>query len=587
MKQWFYDLSLRKKIIFSFFTLTIITLFLLTFITSKLVEQKITPNNNKSEYTFLMDDTGTMVLHPELAGKSVKDHPLFQKILSGDSKNGQFTADGMIVSYNFDPTSKKFVGMVRPKEVTATDITASILGSNLIIGIFILLLTFVIAGYLSSYIDHYTCKINGVIQMIKDGDFGLKFDDVNKKLIRIDLGIDTNDEFGKLLHGLDDILTVLQNFSQDLRKLTVGIINGELKTRINDKSYKGDLQKIVIGTNRIIDVSVGPINDATRILQEMSTGNLSVYMEGEYKGDHAIIRDAINITIKSLNALLGEVKSVVNNVDSSSKKVADTGQELSAGAAQQAAAIEEISSSIREIGSQIDSNAANAGKANDLSNKVKDEAAAGNSQMSKMVSAMNAIDESSKSISKIIKVIDEIAFQTNLLALNAAVEAARAGKHGKGFAVVAEEVRNLAARSAEAAKETTSLIDNSNEKVKHGSTLATSTAEALTRIVTGVSDVAEFVKEISAASSEQSQGVSQVGIGMKRIETVTQKNTQAAEETAKAADLLISESVQLLGILNKFKLDESAFTSKKSAAVESDDSTLSISSSAPKIKLVA
>ncbi|MBF0208718.1 MAG: methyl-accepting chemotaxis protein, partial [Oligoflexia bacterium] len=505
----------------------------------------------------------TMLIHPEWEGQNLKDEPLVNTILKNEQKKGEFEFSGRTILYSYDPPTKKYVGYSIDKSKEVREMIREIIISNLILGLVVFALLFVVVIFITHYFNSSFEKLVGLLNMLRNGDFGLRFDDATQKLIRKDLGITNNDEFGKCFRSFGEILSILQNFSQDLRKLTVATIDGDLKIRLDEQGYCGDFRKIIAGVNRIIEVIIRPINDATKILQKVSTGDLTVKMEGEYKGDHAVVRDAINTTVQALNRIIGEVKVVVMNVDSSTKKVANTGQSLSTGAAQQAAALEQISSALRQIGGQIESNAANSSKANSLSDKVKEEAVSGNTQMSNMVTAMTDIDGSSKNISKIIKVIDEIAFQTNLLALNAAVEAARAGKHGKGFAVVAEEVRNLAARSAEAAKETTALIANSNEKVKHGSSIAATTAEALARIVSGITEVADFMRQISDASQEQSQGVSQINQGMKRIESVTQKNTSAAEETADAAGMLNGQSVQLLQLVNKFHLDEQEMSMEK------------------------
>lgn len=269
-------------------------------------------------------------------------------------------------------------------------------------------------------------------------------------------------------------------------------------------------------------------------------------------------RDGTRIALKgvsdNLNQTISQILAVSERISAGSGQVADSSQSLSQGATEQASSLEEISASLNQMAAQTTANAENAKQTKKLASIAQAAAQKGSAQMQEMVSAMGEINEAGQSISKIIKVIDEIAFQTNLLALNAAVEAARAGQHGKGFAVVAEEVRNLAARSAKAAAETTALIEGSIGKTENGSSIAHQTAAALQGIVSGIDDVSGLIGEIADASTEQAQGVAEINQGVSQIDHVTQQNTAIAEESAAAAEDLSGQAQLLQQALQHFIL---------------------------------
>ncbi len=386
--------------------------------------------------------------------------------------------------------------------------------------------------------------------------------DVNGKVVAGDLknisfSISNRDEMGELAIMKKKIVQTIQELAEETNGLTKAATNGDLKTRGNEKHFHGAYREIIAGVNSTLDATIHPIQEAVSVLKYMADGDLRHSMQGEYKGDHAALKSNINSTIGAIADVLQNVIEIVEQVTRGSAQVADASTSLSHGASQQAAALEEISSSMHELASQTRINAENANQANIVALDANSIAQRGNAEMEQLGSAMSAINESSKNISKIIKVIDEIAFQTNLLALNAAVEAARAGRHGKGFAVVAEEVRSLAARSAKAAKETADLIESAVETAGKGTQIAARTAQALEEIMLASVKVRDIVGEIASASNEQAQGISQVNLGLAQIDRVTQQNTAAAEECASAAEELSKQAVELNRVVSsRFQLGQ-------------------------------
>ncbi len=400
------------------------------------------------------------------------------------------------------------------------------------------------------YLKREVDRISNSLAMIAAGDFSIS--DKNED----------PDEYTEKEHelltwlniGLFDVKNSILKLSSGTQKLVSAALDGKLDERANENEHDGEFRKIIEGMNATLDATTKPIKEAVKCLEKMAEGDLDTAVTGDYKGDHAIIKNALNKTIDSINEILSQVLMAVDQVNTGARQVSDASQSLSQGASESASSLEEISSSMHQINAGAKHNAENASQADQLAKETSGTAESGYAQVIEMTAAMNEINEAAASVSKIIKSIDEIAFQTNLLALNAAVEAARAGKHGKGFTVVAEEVRNLAQRSAKAAKETSEMIENSIKKTTAGTKIADNTSKALEEIVKRVTKVTDLVGEIASSSKEQTQGIMQVNQGLGQVDQVTQQNTATAEESAAASEELSSQAVELAALLAKFKL---------------------------------
>ena len=363
-------------------------------------------------------------------------------------------------------------------------------------------------------------------------------------------------EIGQLAEAMHIMKTNIQSLLEETEILTKAAVDGKLSYRANASEHAGEYGIIVGKINSLLDTILAPVKESYRVLEEVATGNLCVGVEGDYAGDHAKIKDTLNGTINSLNEIIYDFNIAAEQVSSSAKQVSEGSQELSQGATEQASSIEELNATITEIAAQTRDNALKASSANVLVLKAKSNAEIGNDHMKTMLKSMNEINEASKSISKIIGVIDEIAFKTNILALNAAVEAARAGQYGKGFAVVADEVKNLAEKSAGAARETAALIEISISKVESGTVISKDTAKTLADISEDIVKTVGLVGDIASASNEQASAIAQLNKGIEQVAHVVQENSATAEEAAAASEELSSQAEMLKLLIAKFILKE-------------------------------
>jgi methyl-accepting chemotaxis protein len=359
--------------------------------------------------------------------------------------------------------------------------------------------------------------------------------DVNQKV-----DITRRDEFGDLANAFRQMIAYLQEMANAADRLAQGDLVADVTPRSEEDRLGNAFSQMIANLQKVI-------GDIVQVSQKLAEGNLRAMPEVEYRGDFARIKSALEMALGGLNGTIGQTNAVVEQVVPSVEQIRAISQGLASSAEEQSSAAEEVASSLEETDAQVRSNAEGANVANQLVSQTTNVANAGQEKMKAMTNAMDTIAASSQQISKIIKVIDEIAFQTNLLALNAAVEAARAGQHGRGFAVVAQEVRNLAGRSAKAAKETAELIEDTGRRVQEGVSIAGETEAALGDIVQNVLKVKDLVAEIAAASEDQARGVAQVNTAMVQVNQGAQAASQQSEELASTAD----ELGHLAGVLRE------------------------------------
>ncbi|TAN50673.1 MAG: PAS domain-containing protein [Methylococcaceae bacterium] len=353
----------------------------------------------------------------------------------------------------------------------------------------------------------------------------------------------------------------------EMSELVKSAIMGDFTRRAKLEGKEGFFKIMAESMNKLLETSETSLDEVVRVLNALARGDLTETIDNEYFGTFGRLKDDSNKTVHNLKNLIEDIKVAVESISTGAREIANGNADLSHRTEEQASSLEETASSMEQLSATVKQNADSALQANQMSMAASQVAAKGGSVVHEVVRTMTDINTSARKIVDIISVIDGIAFQTNILALNAAVEAARAGEQGRGFAVVAAEVRNLAQRSAAAAKEIKTLISDSVDKVEIGADLVNQAGNTMEDIVSSVKRVTDIMAEITAASAEQSSGIEQVNTAITQIDEVTQQNAALVEQAAAAAESLTEQAQTLLQSVSVFKL--SATGGSKALALRS------------------
>jgi methyl-accepting chemotaxis protein len=407
-------------------------------------------------------------------------------------------------------------------------------------------------------------------------------------------------DFDTLMQSLWRIRESVESLIEEIRLLINAAEMGDLKARSDNRMLRGEYRMALDNINCLLDLIIKPINESATVLGNIAVGQFDRRVEGDYKGDHAIIKNALNDTVNSMKLVLtdltsqmsymakgdytkrivsdylgewGDMKSAYNQtvnsvryvlnqtrdssqaVDGAAESLGVLSHELSQASTEQSASIRDIMQSVDGFANQIHNNATNTVKANELIKQVDAKTEICNQSMLGLEQSMEKLSQSSAAILKLGSVINEISLQTNLLALNAAVEAARAGEHGKGFAVVADEVRNLAVRSAKSVEETTALVEQSLVDIKTSKLKTGETAADLRAIQEDMQRVTRLIEEIKHTSQMQSDTSQQILSGIEQISIATDISSKTAEKTANASESLIKQSEKMIELMGQFVLD--------------------------------
>jgi len=403
-------------------------------------------------------------------------------------------------------------------------------------------------------------KVSDVMSAVADGDLDADVPYLGRKdeIGEMAAAVEVFKQNGRAMRDMNAQEAAMRAKSDDLQAGMAVVVDaaaqGDFRRRIEKDYGDENLNRFAQNINALLVGVDNGVSEVSRVIESLAQGDLTRSMEGDFRGVFAGLQSNVNQTLVKLRETMGEVRSSTEGISGNANELRSAADDLSKRTEQQAAALEETSAALDEITAVVRNSTDRAQEASQMVSEAKEKTEESSKVVGDAVSAMDRIEQASREISQIINVIDEIAFQTNLLALNAGVEAARAGEAGKGFAVVAQEVRELAQRSATAAKDIKALITKSGEEVGRGVSLVQKTGNALSEIETRVLAINEHIHSIATAAREQSTGLQEVSTAINQMDQVTQRNAAMVEETSAATHKLSSEAGHLVSLVARFKL---------------------------------
>ena len=562
-------------------------------------QQEIVDNAKSYEETIIIDtDRALFTEYTARVAEYVKEWPAVQR-LSNAGQTAEATAaliGPVNAKYNaVDETLGKLIVLNHDESMAASE-KGTALYKAATISIFVALGVFAAFGFWVSWytgrlIEAPVAQVLATITSLQKhcitgfgaGLRALSKGDTSVDVVPVTTPIrsTTKDELGAIAGTVDSMVlqtqeaieyfnamkTVTADLLAESARLSVAAREGRLDERADSAKFSGAYAELMEGTNGLIEAIATPIGEARSVLEQVAQRDLTVRMKGVYQGDYQSLTESINTAVTNVARTLEEVMTAAEQVAAAGEQITSASQSLAEGASEQAAGLEEIASSTTEFASMSSQTATNTSEALALAERASTNVNEGQAHMVRLTEAVGDIQHSSRETAKIIKTIEEIAFQTNLLALNAAVEAARAGEAGRGFAVVAEEVRALALRSADAAKSTSTLIEQGLANAERGVSVNADVRESLTQIQAQVARVTEVMADIAAASGQQAQGVQQINGAVDQLNGTTQQVAANAEETASTAEELSSQSQMLRATVATFTLDTSGASAPRGRSI--------------------